>query len=71
MIDFWWITVLKLSFEKFLRNSLEFFHKKFLRISPEYFSWDFYVCGFLGEFIKRISFKTFLGISLEFHPRKS
>jgi len=29
-----------------------------------------HVYGFLGEFIKRISFEKFLGISPEFHPKK-
>jgi len=38
MRDFCGITVLRLSLEKFLRNSLEFFPTKFLRTSPEYFS---------------------------------
>ena len=77
MRGFWGITVLRLGFERFLKNSLEFSPTKFLRISPEYFSgnsWEFLrtwsPCnGFLGEFIKRIiarnsselGFKKFLG----------
>ena len=36
--DFCGITVMRLSFEKFLRNSPELFPTKFLRISPEIFS---------------------------------
>ena len=43
MRDFCGITVFRLSFEKFLRNSPEFFPTKFLRISVEIFfrnSWE-------------------------------
>jgi len=71
MRDFCGITVLRLSFEKFQRYSQEIFPTKFLRISPEipekFLGLGHHVYGFLGEFIKRISFEKFLGISLEFH----
>jgi len=53
---------LRLSFEKFLRNSSEI---KFLRILfRKFLGLGHHVYGFLGEF------KKFLGISLEFHPKK-
>ena len=45
--------------QNFSRNILW----KFLRIS-------YHVYGFLGELIKRISFKKFLGISPKFQPKK-
>jgi len=69
---------LRLSFEKFLKSSSEFFPKKFLRFSPntspeiceKFLGLGHHVYGFLGEFNKRISFEKFLGISPEFYPEK-
>jgi len=47
---------------------------KFLRISPEipekFLGLGHQVYRFLGELHRRISFEKFLGISLEFHPKK-
>ena len=72
---FWGITVLRLIFEKFLRNLFRNFPHKICQISPKYLhgnsceiprTWS--PC--LGEFIKSIRFQKFLGISLEFHPMK-
>ena len=48
------------------QNSSEFF----LNTSPEIPEKFLGLYGFLGEFIKRISFKKFLGIFLEFYPKK-
>ena len=58
MRDFWGIIVLRNSWEflwKFLRNSLDL---------------DSIFYRFSVKFIKRNSFKKFLGISPEFHPKK-
>ena len=64
MRDFCGIKVLRLQ-----RYSQEIFLIKFLRISPEipekFLGLGHHVYGFLGEFIKRISFEKFLGISPE------
>ena len=48
---------------EFLRNTSPEIPEKFLRLGH-------HVYGFLGEFIKRISFEKFLRISLKFHPKK-
>jgi len=78
MRDFCGITVLRLSFEKFLRNSLKFSLTEFLRISrntspeiPEKFLvLGHQVHGFLGELNKRINFEKFLGISPGISPQE-
>jgi len=40
------------------------------KISEKFLGLGLLVCGFLGELNERISFKKFMGISSEFHPRK-
>jgi len=46
------------------------FETPFREIPEKFLGFCHHVYGFLEEFIKRISFEKFLGISLEFHPKK-
>ena len=39
-------------------------------IPEKFLGLDHHVYGFLGEFIERISFEKFLGITPQFHPKK-
>jgi len=46
------------------------FETQFREIPEKFLGLGHHVYGFLGEFIKIISFEKFLGISPEFHPQK-
>jgi len=66
---------LRFSFEKFFvtfspRNSSVFLWNTSLEIPEKFLGLGHHVDGFLGEFIKRISFEKFLGISTEFYLKK-
>ena len=52
------------------QNSSEFFQNNSPDIPENFLGLSYHVYWFLGEFIKRISFKKFLGIFLEFYPKK-
>ena len=52
------------------RNSSEFLRNISPEIPENFLGIGHHVCGFLGEFNKRIGFEKFLGISPEFHPKK-
>jgi len=44
--------------------------ENFSEIPEKFLGLGHYVYRLLEEFNKRVSFKKFLGISLEFHPKK-
>jgi len=76
MRDFWGITVLRLSFEKFLRNSSEIFPTKFLwNTSPEipekFLGLGHYIYGFLGELLRELVLRNSWEFLQNFTPRKS
>jgi len=48
------------------KNSSEFLRNASPEIPEKFLELGHHVYGFLGEFIKRISFEKFLGIFLEF-----
>ena len=55
---------------KYSSQVTKFLQKYSLKIPEKFLGLCHHVYGFLREFIKRISFKKFLGISPEFHPKK-
>ena len=52
------------------QNSSEFLQQYSVEIPEKFLGLCYHVYGFFREFIKRISFEKFLGISPEFHPKK-